>query len=128
MVVCTWRDHPAAGWPLEQSLLQEIGLEHVLDRVLLLADRHRQRREADRPPAELGRHRIEQGAVGAVEAASVDLEHLKRRGRHLGVDWATLLDLGKIAHPLQQPVGDARRAAPAPWPRTTGSSPSSIAG
>ena len=51
----------AARSPLQQALLEQVGLQHVLDRVLLLADRHRQRREADRPAGELGRDRVAAG-------------------------------------------------------------------
>src|SRR5262249_18415779 len=48
----------AARGALQQALLKQVGLEHVLDRVLLLADRDRQSREADRAAGELGRHRV----------------------------------------------------------------------
>src|SRR5207342_1357061 len=105
------RDHAAARGALEQALLEQVGLEHVLDRVGLLADRDGQGREPDRAAAELGRDRVEQGAVAAIEAAGVDLEHLQGEGGDLGVDRAAIPDLGDVADPLQQPVGDPRRAA-----------------
>ena len=77
----------------------------------LLGDRDRQGREADRAAAELGRDGVEQGAVAAVEPAGVDLEHLQRGGGDVGVDRPGSLHLGEVADPLQQPVGDPRRAA-----------------
>ena len=86
MVVGALGEDAAARSPLEQALLEEIGLEHVLDRVLLLADRDRQGREADRAAGELRRDDVEQGAVGAVEARRVDLEHRQGAGRDVGVD------------------------------------------
>src|SRR4029077_16611448 len=96
--------------PLEQALLQEIWLEHVLDRVLLLADRDRQGREADRAAAELGRDRVQQGAVTAVESLRVDLEHFQGPSGGRGADLAAPLHLGEVPNPLQQAVGDARGA------------------
>ena len=47
--------HPSTRGALQQALLEQIGLEHVLDRVLLLADRDGERREPDRAAAELAR-------------------------------------------------------------------------
>ena len=47
MLVGALGENAAPGGPLQEALLEEIGLEHILDRVLLLADRDRQRGEAD---------------------------------------------------------------------------------
>ena len=66
---------------------------------------------ADRAAAELLDHREQQLAVHHVEAEHVDVEHLERRvGDRLGHD-AVGLDLRIVAHPAQQPVRYARRAA-----------------
>src|SRR5260221_10034012 len=44
---------------LDQSLLEQVGLVHVLDRVLLLPHRDRERREADGSARELEADRLE---------------------------------------------------------------------
>src|ERR1044071_3828438 len=72
MLVGPGGEHATARSALQQALLKQVGLEHVLDRVGLLADRHGQGREADRPAGELGRDDIEQGAVAGIEPAGAD--------------------------------------------------------
>src|SRR5436305_912984 len=104
-------DHAAPWSALEKALLKQIRLEHVFDRVGLLADRDGKGREANRPAGELARADGEQGAVAAVEPAGSDLEHRQRRVGDGGVDHPLLLDLGEVPHPLEQSVGDAWRAA-----------------
>src|SRR6266540_6207691 len=66
--------HAAARRALEEAQLQEVRLVDVLDRVLLLAERNRQGREADRPAAELPEDRAEQLAVDSLEPVAVHLE------------------------------------------------------
>ena len=72
---------PAPRRALDQPALEQVGLVDVLDRVLLLADRDRQRRQADRAAAELLADRAQDLAVEAVEALVVDLEQVERRRR-----------------------------------------------
>src|ERR1700761_7347185 len=78
VVVGALREHPPARGTFEQALLKQVGLEHVLDRIRLLADGDRKGRKADRSAAEFGRDGVEESAVGAVEAGLVDLEHPQR--------------------------------------------------
>src|SRR5262245_24528007 len=108
------RGDPAALRALQVHLLDGIRLEHVLDRLRVLADHVREVVEADRAAAELLDHGEQQLAVHDVEAERVDVEHLERRVggglRHRAV----ALHLGVVAHAAQQAVGDARRAARAP--------------
>ena len=66
---------------LDQSALEQVGLVDVLDRVLLLPDRDRERRQADRAAAEALADRAQDLAVEAVEALVVDLEQVERRRR-----------------------------------------------
>src|SRR5688572_12630796 len=68
------RRHPAARGALEQPLLEQVRLVDVLDRVLLLADRRAERRQADGAAVEARADRMEDLAVQAVEAEVVDLE------------------------------------------------------
>ena len=68
------RDRAAARRALDEAELQQVRLVDVLDRVLLLAERRRERRQADRAAVELARDRAQQLARLAVEALLVDLE------------------------------------------------------
>ena len=63
---------------LEHAQLEQVGLVDVLDRVLLLADGDRERREPDRAAGELHADRAQDLAVEAVEPELVDLEQLER--------------------------------------------------
>ena len=100
----TWRagDHP---------LGDQERLVHVLDRLGLLTDADRHRRQPDRTAVELGAQRGEDRPVDLVEAAIVDAEQRQPVAGDVGVDRPVGADLGEVAHPAQQPVGDTRRAA-----------------
>ena len=63
------------------------------------------------PPREALADGREDLAVQPVEALVVDLEQVERGVGGRGVDRAGAADLGVVAHALEQPVGDARRAA-----------------
>src|SRR5712691_2061159 len=103
-------DAPAQR-PLQEALLDEEGLEHVLDGFGVLADGVREVVEADRAARELLDHREQQLAVHDVEPQHVDVEHLERGlGDELG-HGAIRLHLRVVPHAAQYPVGDARRAA-----------------
>ena len=103
--------HAAARRAHEEPLLEQVGLVDVLDRVGLLADRHRERRQAHRAAAELLADGAQDLAVEPVEPGRVDLEQVERLARHVRVDVAGAAHLGEVAHALEQPVGHARRAA-----------------
>ena len=47
----------------------------------------------------------------AVEPGGVDLQQAERLARDIAGDHARAAHLGEVAHPLQQAVGDPRRAA-----------------
>ena len=72
----------------------------------LLADGHRQRGDTHRPAAEAATQGVEDGPVEPVEAQVVDVVEGQRPGRDLPGDDAVGLDLGVVADPPQQPVGD----------------------
>src|SRR6185312_17074488 len=63
---------PAAVGPLHETLLDQERLEHVLDRVALLADGRREIVDADRAAAELVEHAAQQLPVHHVEPQRVD--------------------------------------------------------
>ena len=104
------RAAPARG-AQEEAALEQVGLVDVLDRVRLLVDGHRERREPDRAAAELAADRAEDLAVQAVQALLVDLQQVQRGAGRLGVDDAAAADLRVVAHALEQAVGHARGAA-----------------
>ena len=74
----------------------------------LLTDSHRQGREPDRAAAEAPDERVEHGGVEPVQPDLVDLVDLESRAGDLEGDHAVGLDLGVVADPAEQPVGDAR--------------------
>jgi len=104
------RDAAAVG-PLQESLLDEKRLEHVLDGVAFLADSRRQIVDADRTATELVEDALQKLAVHDVETRAVDIEHLQGGIGDGARDMSRGANLGKIAHPTQKPVGDTRRAA-----------------
>src|SRR5919201_3846788 len=103
-------NHTPARCALDEAELEEVRLVDVLDRFLLLAERDRERREADRAAAELDRDRVEQLAVGALEADRVHLVQLERLEWDLERDRSLVPDLGDVADPAQDPVRHPRRA------------------
>src|SRR5207237_3659801 len=78
MLAAELRDDAAARGALQEAELQQVRLVDVLDRVGLLAERNRERGEADRPAAELVQDRAEQVAVDALQPDRVDLQQLER--------------------------------------------------
>src|SRR4051812_8929406 len=103
--------HAAPRGALEEPALEQVGLVDILDRVGLLAHRHRERRQPDGTAAELLADRRQDLAVEAVQAELVDVEHGQRRVRGARGDDAAVAHLGVVAHAPQEPVGDTRRRA-----------------
>src|ERR671937_51001 len=77
------RQHPAAGSPLDETLLEEVRLVDVLERVGLLVERRRKRGQPHGAARELPADGLEERPVGTVEARLVDLQHAKRLVRDL---------------------------------------------
>src|SRR2546423_5997198 len=96
-------DDTAAGRALDEPELEEVRLVDVLDRLLLLAERDRERGEADGPAAELDRDRLPQLAGGALAADRGHLVQLEGPVR------APERDPAPVA-----PLGDGAGAAPGP--------------
>src|SRR5438132_4389371 len=104
-------DDAAARRALDEAELEEIRLVDVLDRLLLLAEGDGERGETDGPAAELDRDRLEQLAIGPLEADRVDLVEVERLQGDLERDRALVPHLGDVAYAAQDPVCDARRSA-----------------
>src|SRR4051812_565105 len=105
-----WGRHPAARGTEEQSLADEERFVHVLDGLGRLADRDGEGGEADRSPAEARAERAEHRPVDLVETALVHAEGGEPGLGGVVVDGTVAPHLGVVAHPAQQPVGDAGRA------------------
>ena len=73
--------------------------------------RRREAVDADRSAVEALDDRRQELAIERVEALAVDLQQIERRVGDRFVDAAVGAHLRVVAHPAQQAVGDARRAA-----------------
>ena len=105
------RQHAAARRAVDEAQLDQEGLDDLLDRVARFRQRGGDGVDADRPAAEIDGDAGEIAMVERIEAAAVDLEIAQRPvGDALSMTFAPA-DGGEIAHPAQQPAGDARRAA-----------------
>ena len=68
---------------LQEAMLHEERLVHLLDRVRVLADRRADRVQSDRAAVELLDDRLENARVHVVEAERVDVEQLQAPVRRL---------------------------------------------
>ena len=103
---------PALRRPVDEPEPEKERLVHVLDRLGLLGQDGRERRDPDRSGRELLDDRGQQLAIGRIEALVVDLHRPHRRRRGRLVDMTVAVDLGVIADALEQPVDD--RGVPRP--------------
>lgn len=99
-----------AGGALQETLLDQIRLNNILDRLLLFTNGGGQIIEPYRSTEELIQYGQQQLAIHIVEALLIHIQHIEGLSGHLGTDMAIGADLGVIAHPAQQAVGDARRS------------------
>src|SRR5689334_22915276 len=102
------RQKPSARRALQETLLDQVRLDDVLDGVARLGERGRDRLDAHRPAAEALRDDSEIAPVHLVEAARVDLEERKGARGEFARDAVGVVDHGEIAHAPQQPAGDTR--------------------
>ena len=105
------RQQTPARRALQEALLDEVGLDDVLDGVARLGKRRGDRLDADRTTAEGFGNDGEIAPVHLVEAALVHLEEGEGARGQLARDALGLVDHGEIPHSPQQPAGDAGRAA-----------------
>ena len=95
----------------DETKLDQIGLDHFLDRVARLGEAGGQRLHADRATlVDVGDH-VEVAPVHRVEAELIDLHPVERAVGGPGVDLGHAGGMREIADPAEQPAGDARRAA-----------------
>src|SRR6185369_165209 len=84
------------------------------DGVARLGEPGRDGFDADRSAAEIACNHRQMPAVERVEAEPIDLQPGQRLGGDPAIDMTVAGDAGKIAHPAQQPAGDAWRATRPP--------------
>ena len=89
----------------------QVRLVHFLERARFFADRDGERIQADRTAIEFVDKRFDDALVPLIEAVAVDLEHGQRAVGQFRGDFAVGLHLDVIAHPAQQIICCARRAA-----------------
>ena len=102
---------PALRRSIDEPETQQERLVDVLDGLDLLGQHRGQRGDADRPRGELLDDRRQELPVGRIEPLVVDLHGSHRGGRGRLVDVPVAVDLGVVAHPLEEPIDDARGAA-----------------
>src|SRR3984957_6691033 len=106
------RGEQAAAWrALHEALLDQIGLDDLLDRIARLGQRGGDRLDADRAAAKTKGDGVEIAPVHLVEADRIDVEQAKRAVGDASGDAGGALDNGEIAHAAQQPSGEGRRTA-----------------
>ncbi len=103
--------HAAAAGAQHQALLDQERLDHVFQRVARLGQRGGQGLHADRPAGMVLGDAPQVAPVHRVQPEPVDLQPgsaASAMARSIG---AVAGHRGEVAHPAQQPAGDARRAA-----------------
>lgn len=103
---------PAAGCTLQESLADEVGLNHVFNGRLLFAGRGRDGVEANWAAAKFLDDGAEDSAVRCVKAERIDLKEGKGARDYVFGQIAPL-KLGHVAAALQEVVCSTRRGAAA---------------
>src|SRR5437773_560937 len=98
----------------EEALLHQERLVHLLERARVLAHGGGDRLDADGAALELLDDGAQDARVHVVQPELVYVEALQGFERDRGRDLAAGAHLGVVAHALQEPVRDPRRAAAAP--------------
>ena len=102
---------PSLGGAVEESELEEIGLDHVHDRILLLADRGGDGIQIDRSAAIFFDNRLEHAAVDIVQTKRIDLEQVKRFPGNILRNLPVCADLGIVTDSAQETESNARSPA-----------------
>ncbi len=121
MLVGEGGGHPATGGALQEGQLEEVGLVDIHDGVGLFTDGGGNGLQPHRATVKLGNNGIEQLVVHFVQADVVNLQLGQGISDHVPGGNALGLDLGIVAHPLEQAVGHPRCA-----PRPAGDFPKSL--
>ena len=101
--------HPAARRALDQALLQQVGLDHLLDGIAAFRQRRRQRFNPHRPATVVFGDQRQIAPVGAIQPQLIDPKPRQRPIGDLASQAAIAFDQREIDHPAQKPARDARR-------------------
>ena len=104
------RDAAARG-ARKESLLQQVRLVNLIDRVGLFSDSGREALDPDRSAVKLVDDRAEDRAIHLIEACRIDFEQLQSGQRDLARDDRRFINLREVPHAAQQSIGDSRRPA-----------------
>src|SRR5258707_8800988 len=96
---------------LHEPLLEQEGLDDLLDGVARFAERGGDCLNSDRSPAKSFGDQLQIAAIESVEASFVDLEPCQRFVGCGGVDAGAAGDRSKVSQPLKEPSRDTRRTA-----------------
>src|SRR3974390_3803552 len=107
-------EQASARGALQETFLDQERFDDVLDGVARLGKRGGKRIDADRSATVAFRDCLKIAPIHRVEASLIDLQLAERMVGELAVDRLGAIDMGEIAHPPQQPGGDARGAARTP--------------
>ena len=83
---------------MQKALLNQIGLEHIFDRIFCLTDRCGQIIQAYRAAFEFMNNGLEKLAVHDIKAFAIDFQHGERTIGKRFRDLTICLDLRKIPH------------------------------
>src|SRR3982750_1279693 len=111
MVVSCYRGDAPSGRAVQEADLDQVRLDHFLDRFPVLTDRCRDGPDTDRTTVELVDYRQKQLPIFLVQPEAVDLHAVERGLRGGAGNPAVAQDLGIISDAPQQPVRDPRRAS-----------------
>src|SRR5262245_24774368 len=105
------RQQPTARSALQETPLDQEGLDNFFDCVARLRQRRRYGLDSNRTTAVVLRDRNEVAPVHGIEPGGIDLELDQRAVGGDPIDRGCARDQRKVTHPAQQPAGNARRAA-----------------
>ena len=91
-------EHAAARRALHEALLDQVGLDDLLDGVARLGERRGHCLDADRPAAVVLGNGAKIAAVHGVETGVIDLERKQRPVGKLAIDLLHLGGMGEVAH------------------------------
>src|SRR4051812_4480356 len=108
MSVSCISNHPASRRSVKEADLDQVRLDHLLDRLPVFTHGGGNRADADRPAAKLLDYRHQDLAVHLVKPVTVDLHNVEcglgKISRHTAVGG----NLCKVPYSPQQAVGDSR--------------------
>lgn len=111
--VAEWGDDASLGGAFHVAFLDEVGLVDFFEGSGFFTDGDGETADAYGAASEFGENGVEHAFVHFVEAIAVDIEHGEGLIGNIAGDFVVGADLGVVAHPAEEVVGDAGGAAAA---------------